>query len=65
MADDPLECLYATGDRQIAACSRVLSRDPKDALAYKTRGVAYCLKDDYDRAISDYDQAVHQPAQSS
>jgi tetratricopeptide (TPR) repeat protein len=36
----------------LAACS------PFDATAYNQRGIGYYNKDDYDRAIADYDQAI-------
>jgi tetratricopeptide (TPR) repeat protein len=32
--------------------------DPKDAVAYKDRGLSYYNKKDYDRAIADLDQAI-------
>jgi tetratricopeptide (TPR) repeat protein len=47
-----------TVDEAIAACSRLLAADPKDALAYAGRGIAYNRKGNYDRAISDFDQAI-------
>jgi tetratricopeptide (TPR) repeat protein len=42
----------------IAACSRLLALDPKSIGAYNNRGNAYKSKGEYDRAISDYDQAI-------
>src|SRR5262249_53633294 len=57
-ADDRATCGKSSGDELIAACSRVLARDPREAVAYHNRGVAYYLKHDYDRAIADYDQAI-------
>jgi tetratricopeptide (TPR) repeat protein len=57
-ADDRSVCGYGTVDEAIAACSRLLAVNLKDALAYAGRGIAYSHKGDYDRAISDFDQAV-------
>jgi hypothetical protein len=58
VADDRATCDKAFGDDAIAACSRLLQRNPNNAIAYSNRGLAYNLKGDYDRAYSDYDQAV-------
>jgi tetratricopeptide (TPR) repeat protein len=57
-ADDRSVCASATGDEAIAACSRLLALDPKNAAAYNNRGWAYDGKGDYDRAIADLDQAI-------
>ena len=35
-----------------------IQRNPEDAKAYSARGDAYYEKDDYDRAIEDFDNAV-------
>jgi tetratricopeptide (TPR) repeat protein len=57
-ADDRRACDYGTGDESIAACSRLLTRNPRDVAAYNNRGNRYKGKGDYDRAIADYDQAM-------
>jgi tetratricopeptide (TPR) repeat protein len=62
IADHAGVCGQGTGDEAIAACNRVLALNPKDAVAYSNRGWAYDSKGDYDRAISDLDQAIqHDP----
>jgi tetratricopeptide (TPR) repeat protein len=59
LADDADTCRKASGDDSIAACSRLLARNPKDAGAYYSRGYAYeWRKGDHDRAITDFDQAI-------
>ena len=59
LADDADTCRKASGDDSVAACSRVLARNPKDAGAYYSRGYAYeWRKGDHDRAITDFDQAL-------
>src|SRR5215468_7910337 len=57
-ADDRATCDKASGDDAIAACSRLLQRNPNNAIAYSNRGLAYNLNGEYDRALSDYDQAA-------
>jgi len=57
-ADDTSVCFQATGDEAIAACTRVLAYNPNDVGAYVMRATAYGRKGEYDRAISDYDQAI-------
>jgi tetratricopeptide (TPR) repeat protein len=57
-AEDSDTCFKSTGDEAIAACTRQIKRNPKDATAYYNRGVEYDEKKDYDRAIADYDQAI-------
>src|SRR5215469_2846878 len=57
--DDSYACRNSSGDDAIAACSRVIARNPIDAVAYNNRGFSYAQqKGDYDRAIADYDQAI-------
>jgi tetratricopeptide (TPR) repeat protein len=57
-ADDQETCRQFN-DGAIAACDRLIKRNPRDATAYHNRGVAYYfLKQDEDRAISDLDQAI-------
>jgi tetratricopeptide (TPR) repeat protein len=60
-ADDSAcnNALYRTlSDEAIAACSRLIARNPRNAVAYSNRGVAYNVRGDNDRAIADYDQAI-------
>jgi tetratricopeptide (TPR) repeat protein len=57
-ADDRSVCYDWTNNEAIAACSRLLALNPRDAIAYNGGGNAYLYKDDFDRAISDYDQAT-------
>jgi tetratricopeptide (TPR) repeat protein len=46
------------GQQDIAACSRVIVRDPKNPAPYLIRAVTYVAKGDLDKAIADYDQAI-------
>jgi tetratricopeptide (TPR) repeat protein len=59
IADDKSDCLNDK-DRQvqIKACSTIIQRDAKDAMAHYKRGVAYQFKGDVDRAIADYNKAI-------
>jgi tetratricopeptide (TPR) repeat protein len=57
-ADDAITCRDGASDDAIAACSRVLQRDPKYAAAYFGRGFAYSIKGENDRAFADIDQAL-------
>jgi tetratricopeptide (TPR) repeat protein len=57
-ADDTDTCKEAAGEDSIAACSRLIERNPQDAVAYTDRGEAYNDKGDYDRAIIDLDEAI-------
>jgi tetratricopeptide (TPR) repeat protein len=54
-ADDDSTCA-AHGDGAIDACTRVLTRHPRDAQAWANRGMSY--KHDPDRAIADLSQAI-------
>src|SRR5215813_10791196 len=45
-------------DRAIAAFSDAMRLDPKNALAFANRGVAYERKGDMDRAIADFNEAI-------
>jgi tetratricopeptide (TPR) repeat protein len=51
-------------DAAIAACSRVLARNPKDAVAYSARGSAHMAKSangqsgEFDLAIADFSQLI-------
>jgi len=45
-------------DAQIAECSRAISRNPKDAKAYRQRGLLKARMHRYDDAIQDFDDAL-------
>ena len=58
-ADDKGDCRNNKNDDvRIAACSVLIQRDPKDALAYHHRGLAYQVKGNWDGAIADYTKAI-------
>jgi tetratricopeptide (TPR) repeat protein len=58
-ADDRETCGSSRGgDDAIAACSRLIKRNPKDAYAYLHRGNAYDRKRDHGRAMADYGEAI-------
>jgi tetratricopeptide (TPR) repeat protein len=63
-ADDRDTCGdWLQGEDSVAACTRLIQRNPKDADAYFKRGMYYSVGDagtghDYDRAIADFDQAI-------
>jgi tetratricopeptide (TPR) repeat protein len=48
----------ATGDLRISACTAVIQSGTNLAGAFYNRGAAYHGKDDYDRAIADYSEAI-------
>jgi tetratricopeptide (TPR) repeat protein len=59
IADDKSDCLNDKDrELQIKACSAIIQRDAKDAMAHYKRGVAYQFKGDLDRAIADYNKAI-------
>jgi hypothetical protein len=45
-------------DQAIANFTKAIEMDPKYALAYNERGIAYQGRGDYDRAIADYTKAI-------
>ena len=45
-------------DKAIADYDEALKLDPKNALAYDSRGVAWYRKGEYDKAIADYGEAI-------
>src|SRR5262249_57946024 len=51
-------CRNATGDDAIAACSRLIGRNPRNAVAWHNRGIAYRRRGEDDRAVADYGQAI-------
>jgi tetratricopeptide (TPR) repeat protein len=56
--NDRSMCAQRAGDEAIAACTRLLAINPRNAVAYNNRGNVYYRKGDYDQAISDFDQAI-------
>lgn len=58
-ADDRIVCEepYKRAEA-VAACDRLLARNPEDAKAYYHRGNAYYFRNDYKRAIADFNQAI-------
>ena len=52
------DCVDLSGDARIAACSKIISLDPRAAWAYINRGTSWQNKGDHDRAISDYNKAI-------
>src|SRR6516165_2019523 len=58
LAADVDTCRKAIGDDSIAACGRLVAKNPKDADAFTNLGVAYERKGDHDRAIANFDRAI-------
>jgi len=59
MADESKDCLgHKDGAVRIKGCSALIQRDPRNAIAYHNRGLAYAAKDDLDRAVADYTKAI-------
>jgi tetratricopeptide (TPR) repeat protein len=62
--DSDAEACHLKGepDRVIAACSRLLARDALDGVlrrdAFRSRGVAYYRRGDYDRALADLAESI-------
>jgi tetratricopeptide (TPR) repeat protein/uncharacterized membrane protein YhaH (DUF805 family) len=44
--------------KKIALYTKAIELDPKQAMAFNNRGLAYFTKKDYDQALKDYDQAI-------
>jgi tetratricopeptide (TPR) repeat protein len=44
-------------DKAIADFNKIIEINPRDANAYKNRGVAYCYKGEYDKAWDDVHKA--------
>jgi tetratricopeptide (TPR) repeat protein len=57
-ADDRSVCGMGTGDDSIAACTRLILRNPRDTVAYNNRCWTYNNKGDHDRALADCDRAI-------
>ena len=45
-------------DKAIADYDEAIELDPKDAVAYNNRGVAWYAKNEYDKAIADFNEAI-------
>ena len=45
-------------DNAIADYNAAIQLDPKDAVAYSNRGVAWGIKKEYDKAIADFSEAI-------
>jgi tetratricopeptide (TPR) repeat protein len=45
-------------DKKIAEYTQTLNRNPNDAEAYKNRGNAYVMKEDYTHARADWEKAL-------
>ncbi|HKQ79230.1 MAG TPA: tetratricopeptide repeat protein [Blastocatellia bacterium] len=50
--------ISSDGQHAIADFSEAIRLDPKYAMAYNNRGVAYVTKNEYDRAIADFSEAI-------
>lgn len=57
-ANDRATCNRPWDVEAVVACSRLISGNPDDAVFYWSRGHAYWNRQDYDRGIADYDQAI-------
>lgn len=58
-ADDRATCAQRGHEDRIAACSRLIAKSGgRDAVAFDNRGAEYGDKGDYDRAISDFSEAI-------
>jgi tetratricopeptide (TPR) repeat protein len=57
-AGDAATCEHKRGPVRVAACDRIVTGNPNDAVAFNNRGNAYADNGDVDRAIADYDQAI-------
>jgi tetratricopeptide (TPR) repeat protein len=51
-------CNKGVGDDRIAACGRVLKRNPAYTAAYLHRGVEYVAKGENDHAVADFDEVI-------
>jgi tetratricopeptide (TPR) repeat protein len=57
-ADDLETCGRRQDEKAVAACSRLINQNPRDAATFYNRGHAYDNKGEIDRAISDYSEAI-------
>jgi tetratricopeptide (TPR) repeat protein len=59
LADDKADCRDSIDqDLRIKKCSELIEHNPRDEIAYFSRGDAYELKGDIEHAISDYTKAI-------
>jgi tetratricopeptide (TPR) repeat protein len=58
LADDADSCKDWKNSNSISACNRLIERNSRDAAAYTNRGLAYWAKQDYDHAITDYNESI-------
>ena len=54
----PTDLLGLMLDRAIQGYDQAINVNPKNSVAYVSRGFAYSIKGDLDRAIQDYDQGI-------
>jgi tetratricopeptide (TPR) repeat protein len=57
-ADDANLCKNFSSDASIAACTRLIERNPRDAAAFNNRGLYHDRKGERDLALADLDQAI-------
>ena len=51
-------CYRESGDKAIAACSKAIAQNPREASYYYNRANEWSAKDDEDKAIADYNEAI-------
>jgi tetratricopeptide (TPR) repeat protein len=59
VADDQQDCMRVSGELSVAACSRILERNPEEGWALLNRGISYSRLGDYDRALADLNAVMH------
>ncbi len=64
-AGDAETCRMSVGADAVAACSRVIARHPKSATAWYNRALVHGRKGDYDRAITDLDEAIRRNSKNA
>jgi tetratricopeptide (TPR) repeat protein len=58
-ADEKQDCLAEKDSNlRIKSCSYVIEQDPRDAITYHNRGLAYVSKGDLELGIADYTKAI-------
>ena len=57
-SDPAKDCMQASADLAIAACSEIIRRDPRNADGYNNRAVHHRRKGDTEQAIADYGKAI-------
>ena len=59
LADEGRDCRESNNhELRVRSCSAIIEADPKGAMAYYNRGLAYQLNGDGDRAISDFNKVI-------